>query len=116
MTPLLLDIGMGELLVIAVLAAVLLGPERVPGLAKKAGRILRFLRGVANNATDQVKAELGVEDLVGQVLPGGLQSEMDALRSEMAGMRTEVARLQLASGGRIRRPVVSPPDVVEPDL
>jgi Tat protein translocase TatB subunit len=75
MVLMLLDIGAGELVLLAVLAAILLGPERVPPLAKKAARILRFLRGVANNATSQIKSELGPEyaDLsVGELHPKNL--------------------------------------------
>jgi len=113
-TPLLLDIGTGELVVLIVLAVILLGPEKAPGLAKKAARVLRFLRHVANNATEQVKAELGPEfsdwtvsdlkpkNLVQRALPADARSEMDALRAEMDNMRTEVARLRLQTGGDLR--------------
>jgi len=111
-----LDIGTGELLGLIVLAAVLLGPERVPPLAKKAAKIIRFLRNVANSATDQIKTELGTDlgdlglddlrpkNLIKQILPDDVQAEMDSLRAEMEGMRTEVARLQLQTGTTPRRP------------
>jgi len=95
-----LDIGAGELVVLVILAAVLLGPERVPGLARKAAKIIKFLRGVANNATEQIKAELGsdyadlgIEDLkpknlLQQVLPDDVRAELkgalpDDMKSEM---------------------------------
>ena len=102
----LLDIGSGEVIAIVVLAAVLLGPERIPPLAKKVGRVLGFLRQVANSATDQIKAELGPEyadltlsdlkpkNLVQKIIPDDVQDEMNSLRAELASMRTEVAKLQ----------------------
>ena len=127
----LLDIGGGELLLLVVLAAVLLGPDRVPPLARKAARILRFLRGVANNATEKIKTELGpdVADLnikdftpagiVQGLLPTGPDPELEALRAEVEGMRTEMARVQLTTGRPLTRPrpVAVPPPTpdVEPE-
>jgi len=120
----LLDIGSGELLALVILAAVLLGPEKVPEMSRKAARILRFLRRVANNATDQIKAELGPEyadlhlddlkpkNLVERVLPSDMQSEMDALRAEIAGMRAEVGQMQRqteAEIGDLSKAVELPP-------
>jgi len=105
----LLDIGAGELLALAVLAAVLFGPDKLPELAKKAGRVLGFLRGVANNATDQIKTELGPEfadlhvddlkpaNLVTKIIPGDTQSELDAMRAQMEEMQAMLANLQKAT-------------------
>jgi sec-independent protein translocase protein TatB len=100
----LLDIGTGELVALAVIAAVLLGPEKVPDLARKAGRVFAFLKGVANNATDQIKQELGPEitdlaelhpkKLIAGVIPNDVSSEMEELRTELLAMRGEVARMK----------------------
>ena len=122
MTPLFLDIGTGELLILVVLAVVLLGPEKVPALARKAARVVRFIKRVANNATSQIKAELGSDyddlnieglkprNLVQQILPDE-NHELAALRAELDGMRTEVARLQLHTGTTPRKtaPETTPP-------
>jgi len=43
-----LNLGTGELLVIAVIALVVLGPERLPGAARQAGRALAELRKISN--------------------------------------------------------------------
>ena len=47
MVPLLLDINGPEFLLLLVLAVILFGPERLPDLARKAARLLRYLRTVA---------------------------------------------------------------------
>jgi sec-independent protein translocase protein TatB len=52
-------IGFGELVVIAFLAVLVFGPDRLPDLAKQAGRFVRQLRQFANNARDELRAELG---------------------------------------------------------
>ncbi len=54
-------IGLGELAVIAVLAALVFGPDKVPELARQAGRLLRQVRRMANDARDELRTELGPE-------------------------------------------------------
>jgi sec-independent protein translocase protein TatB len=53
------DIGPGEFLVLLVLAVILFGPERLPELARKAARVIRYVRTMADNAQRQLKDELG---------------------------------------------------------
>ena len=54
-------IGFGELGVIAVIAVLVFGPERLPDLAKQAAQLIRQLRRMANNARDELREELGPE-------------------------------------------------------
>jgi sec-independent protein translocase protein TatB len=56
-----LDIGLPEMAVIAVVAVVALGPDRLPELAQQAARMVRQVRRMANNARDELRAELGPE-------------------------------------------------------
>jgi len=57
----LFNIGPLELIVLAFVGLVVLGPDRVPGLARDAGRLLRTLRDVATGARSQLREELGPE-------------------------------------------------------
>ena len=61
MVLLLLDINGPEFLLLLVLAVILFGPERLPDLARKAARLLRYLRTVAGSAQQQLSKELGPE-------------------------------------------------------
>jgi sec-independent protein translocase protein TatB len=61
MVPLLLDINGPEFLLLLVIAVILFGPERLPDLARKAARLLRYLRTVAGSAQQQLSKELGPE-------------------------------------------------------
>ncbi|KRB79256.1 translocase [Nocardioides sp. Root190] len=54
-------IGFGELVVIAFLAVLVFGPDRLPELAQQAGRFVRQLRRFALNARDELRSELGPE-------------------------------------------------------
>ncbi len=55
------DIGLPELAVIAVVAVIVFGPDRLPEFARSAGRFLRTLRQMVNNAQDDLRRELGPE-------------------------------------------------------
>jgi sec-independent protein translocase protein TatB len=54
-------IGLPELAVIAFVAVIVFGPERLPEFARQAGRFLRQLRNLAQNAQTQLRDELGPE-------------------------------------------------------
>lgn len=52
-------IGFSELVIILVIALVVVGPERLPGLARQAGQFVRQLRNMYNQVREQARAELG---------------------------------------------------------
>ncbi|HEX8305430.1 MAG TPA: sec-independent translocase [Jatrophihabitans sp.] len=55
------NIGPLEFLLLAAIALIVFGPDRLPELAKDAGRMLRTLRDVAQGARTQLNSELGPE-------------------------------------------------------
>ena len=55
------NIGPAELVVLAIVAVIVLGPDRLPGLAKDAARLIRSLRDMATGAREQLRDELGPE-------------------------------------------------------
>jgi sec-independent protein translocase protein TatB len=55
------NVGPMELLVLAVVGLIILGPDRLPGLAKDAARMIRTLRELASGARTQLRDELGPE-------------------------------------------------------
>lgn len=50
-----------EFLVIALIAVLVIGPERLPKYAAQLGRLVRQARTMASGAREQVRAELGPE-------------------------------------------------------
>jgi sec-independent protein translocase protein TatB len=55
------NIGPLELMVLAVVALIVIGPDRLPSLARDAARMLRTLRDMATGARAQLREELGPE-------------------------------------------------------
>jgi sec-independent protein translocase protein TatB len=59
LTPQLLDVNAPEFVLLLVLAIILFGPERLPDLARKAARVVQYVRTLAGSAQDQLSKELG---------------------------------------------------------
>jgi sec-independent protein translocase protein TatB len=57
------DLSMWKLMVLGVIALIVFGPDRLPQLARDAGRTLRQIREMAQTARTELKSELG--DTVG---------------------------------------------------
>lgn len=57
------DIGFLELLVIAVLALLVLGPERMPGAIRSAAKTFRSIRGMASGFKQEMEEQLRVHEL-----------------------------------------------------
>ena len=105
MTPMLFSIGAGELVVIVVLAVILFGPEKVPDLVKKTARVVVYLRGVANSATDTLKEQLGPEyadltpadlhprRLLERTVLKEVQADLDAIKAQVDGLKTDLTPL-----------------------
>ncbi|MGP7998085.1 MAG: sec-independent translocase [Streptosporangiaceae bacterium] len=56
-----LDLSFGKILVLAVIAIVVFGPDQLPKIASQAGRTLRELRKLADGATRDLREGLGPE-------------------------------------------------------
>ena len=54
-------IGLPELTVIAFVAVLVFGPDRLPDFARQAGRMVKTMRSFAHQARDELREELGPE-------------------------------------------------------
>ncbi|MEO5921739.1 MAG: Sec-independent protein translocase TatB [Pseudolysinimonas sp.] len=50
-----------KLLIIAIIAVFLIGPDRLPGYAAQLARLVKSLRGMADGAKDRMREEMGPE-------------------------------------------------------
>ena len=60
-------IGMNEVIVIFLLAAIVLGPERLARVARKAGKFIRNLKTYFSSLSDELKSELDILDEIKKV-------------------------------------------------
>lgn len=52
-------VGLTEMVVIAFVAVLVFGPDRLPEFARQSGRLIRRVRDLATNARDDLRSELG---------------------------------------------------------
>lgn len=57
------DIGLGEILVLGVLALLIFGPEQLPKVAAQAGRAVRQLRETAGSARKELTEGTGLDSI-----------------------------------------------------
>lgn len=110
------DIGFTELLLIAVVALVVLGPERLPKAARFAGLWVRRARAQWTSVKAELEHELAAEEL-----KRNLHDTQAAMRDAQASLREagRQARQQIddAQGDLMRGPAppVAPAADAEPD-
>jgi sec-independent protein translocase protein TatB len=106
----LFDLSLTKLLVLAVLAVVIFGPDQLPRIAAQAGRALRDLRRMAEGATHDLREGLGPEfadfdvtdlhpkNFVRKHLLDGLDSDNYVEPPEVPGTEAGTALAGLAPG------------------
>ena len=70
-----------EMALVAVIAVVVLGPQRFPEFAVQVARAIKFLRGYANDATSELRSEFQE-----------LTREYEEMRKELDEVRSSVAK------------------------
>lgn len=95
------DIGFWELVVVGVVGLLLVGPERLPGVAREAGLWVGRLRRFANNVKGDIRRELELE---GQ----GAQDPLREVREALEEGRGAISGLKDANAAPAR-PAAQPP-------
>lgn len=85
-----IDLSLGKLLLLAVIALLVLGPDKLPGAARTAGAMLRRVR----RGWDSVRAEV-TRELEAEELRTKLREAQEATRAAMSQVR---AHADAASG------------------
>lgn len=57
------DVGFSELIVIAVVALIVIGPERLPGVARTVGHLLGRLQRYVNDVKADINREMQIDEL-----------------------------------------------------
>lgn len=113
-----IEISLGKMVLLALIALIVLGPEKLPGAARTAGALLRRVRSGWDNVRAEVERELEIEEIkrsAREAVAGAeaaQQQVKDTLKqahdpfAEAAAM----VRLQPASANTLAPPAERPPD------
>ncbi|MGT9868014.1 Sec-independent protein translocase protein TatB [Stenotrophomonas maltophilia group sp. P373] len=105
------DIGFSELLVIAVVALVVLGPERLPKAARFAGLWVRRARNQWDSVKQELERELQAEDIKRQMqeVRQGMQDTENQLRASGEAIRRQAQQQGDALAQEVRAPAPADP-------
>ncbi len=89
------NVGLGEIVAIVLVTLLLFGPERLPEMARQAGRWLGRLRLTTQDALDQLKDEADLKDLnLPDLRIGSLRSQARDYVRELMDVEGQMAELE----------------------
>jgi sec-independent protein translocase protein TatB len=107
------DVGFSELIVIAIVALVVIGPERLPKVARTAGHLLGRLQRYVNDVKADISREMQLDELK------KLQSELqDSASNFEHNINNEIQAVQQIADQTAEsvKDAVSPSVAVEPPV
>lgn len=114
------DIGFSEIVVIAVVALIVLGPERLPKTARTLGHLFGRLQRYVNDVKADISREMELEELrkLQQQMKSAAsdleQSMTSAVREAESGVREVEAELNAGAAGTPAPPPVQAAEVAPP--
>ncbi|HRD86897.1 MAG: twin-arginine translocase subunit TatB [Candidatus Accumulibacter sp.] len=105
------DIGFSELMLIAVVALVVIGPERLPRVARTAGHLLGRLQRYVSTVKSDISREMQLEELrrLQSEIQQSARSVEEGLSSEMQAAKQALAVTAEAVNSEINAPPASAP-------
>lgn len=98
------NLGIQEMLLIAVVALFVFGPDRLPELARQAGKAIARFRRETSKSVAELKRAADLEDL---------DTELRSIRQDLRDVRSSVVR-SLTEDPTANRPADAPPPL-DPD-
>jgi sec-independent protein translocase protein TatB len=104
------DISFSELVVIALVALIVIGPERLPRVARTAGHLWGRLQRYATTVKNDISREMDMEEA--RKMQQGLQQQVAELEQEVKSAQLTVEQQLLQA--RYKQPPQAPSDVPNP--
>jgi len=101
------DVGFSELMVIAVVALIVIGPERLPRVARTMGHLFGRLQRYVNDVKADINREIELEELrkfkttfedAARGFEGTVNATVDSVQSEVSKTETELNELTKIEG------------------
>lgn len=84
------DIGFSELLVVALVALLVIGPERMPEAVHKVLSTWRTIKRSLYNARRDVEREMGVDDIRRRIHNEEIMRSLNASRAEIEAVKQDI--------------------------
>ena len=95
------DIGFSEILLVAVIALVVIGPERLPGVARNVGRFIGRLQRYVHDIKSDFNREVELEEIrrLQHEMENTVQSMQESMRAVESSLQQEVRAHQTTMAG-----------------
>jgi sec-independent protein translocase protein TatB len=105
-----IEISLGKLVLLALIALIVLGPEKLPGAARTAGALLRRVRSGWDNVRAEVERELEIEQIKRTAREAAAQAEavQTQLKDQLQQVHDPLAKL----AGEVKAGMTQPSDQI----
>jgi sec-independent protein translocase protein TatB len=113
------DVGFSELMVIAVVALIVIGPERLPRVARTMGHLFGRLQRYVNDVKADINREIELEELrkfrstvedAARGFEGTVNTTVDSVQSELSKTESELTRIEDTAAAPSDAPQSAPAD------
>lgn len=105
------DIGFSELIVIALVALVVIGPERLPRVARTAGHLLGRLQRYVSDVKSDINREIQLDEIkkAQQEMEQSVRSMESSVTQELNSVESELNKSILPPSGQAAAPAAEEP-------
>jgi sec-independent protein translocase protein TatB len=110
-----IEISLGKLVLLALIALIVLGPEKLPQAARTAGALMRRLRSGWDSVRAEVERELEIEELKRSAREAAARAE--AMQTEVNRAARDTREQVAAAASEVRTSVADTPrDLAQTDV
>ncbi len=104
------DIGFSEMIVIAVIALIVLGPEKLPRVARTAGHLLGRMQRYVNDVKSDINREIELDELrkLQKEMQNTASSIEQTVKGEISSVESEFKQLSDSTHKALSDPVTDP--------
>ena len=102
------DVGFWELIFIAVIALLVVGPERMPKIARTAGLWLGKMRGFVSSVKQDIDRELAAEELKAVLEKQAAVPELEEILDEVSGKPLQATEHPAPAGANTKQTAGDP--------
>jgi sec-independent protein translocase protein TatB len=84
------DIGFSEMFLVTVIALIVIGPERLPSVARKLGMYIRKAKHAFNNVKREVESELDTEELNRKLAENNILGDNKSIKDEFKSIKDKI--------------------------
>lgn len=105
------DIGFSELMIIAVVALIVIGPERLPKVARTVGHLFGRMQRYVNDVKSDISREMALDDLrkLQASMKDTARSIEESVNEEVRSAEAEMNKISADTQAAVAEPAETPP-------